>query len=339
MRQTHLTDSIRAEVGGAFASGAFTEGGVVVSTQGKRAITFYPDRAGGEDRVFDAASMTKVLSTWPLTVMALEAHKMSLLQPVGTLLAARGDEALPGADVTIAHLLTHTAALKQEGRLDKYSNLENLEVVILGEPLDGVPGVTVAYGNRSFMLLGRLLELVYDRPLSRLFDELVRPGFHLSTRSGFCLRAAPNLASPTVRVYSGERLVGIPHDKNAELLGGAAGHAGCFTNLADLAAFGEEVIRRYHVGGHRLSVEKLSFAPWYREGDAWRGLAWRIALPPSEGRTIAFHHGFTGGSIFLDLDSEVVVGILTNSVNVRERHPNLALMRSRVLTLLLENET
>lgn len=322
-----LTKNIHATVAAAYTAGAFTEGGVATSHKHHRQFSAFPHTLDLDERLYDTASLTKVLVTWPLVLTAIAHERLSLLQTVQSILLPHHIQPLPGGQLTIAHLLTHTAGLTQTTRLDRYPSLDALPQLILKEPLEHPPGHTVRYGNRAYILLGTILESVLGDSLPNLFTHHIRSQFGLSPTAGFTPHHPQTQIVPTRRSYNNQWVQGIPHDRNAELLGGAAGHSGCFLTLHDLLTFGETLLDRHH--NHPHPTEKLSFTPWYPEGSTWRGLTWRIATSPTT--TIAFHHGFTGTSLFLDLQHHTTTAILTNSVNTQERHPDLAHMRTTIL--------
>lgn len=278
---------------------------------------------------FDVASLTKVLSTWPLVVSCLEREELTLLTRMSHVFPRWSDA--PGAVLTVADLLTHSAGLKQETRLDKHMPFESIEELLLTEPLDRDPGVLTVYGNRAFILLGRVLEIVTGQPLGGLFDERVAKPFDLGG-AGFDVGTA-NVV-PTLRAYSGEVVTGVSHDRNAELLGGAAGHAGLFLGLDDAARLTQGWLAAWRESlGWRRWVE-LSTRPWFVEGSGRaRGLAW-YAASANDGSTVAFHHGFTGGSVFVDFERQVAIVVLTDSVNCGERHPALRGLRDRILAAM-----
>jgi CubicO group peptidase (beta-lactamase class C family) len=107
-------------------------------------------------------------------------------------------------------------------------------------------------------------------------------------------------------------------------MGGAAGHAGVFSTARDVAAFGQAWLDA--LLGRRGAVPPAVAAEFARR-DTTRGttraLGWDT---PSEegsslgtrlgrkGRTIG-HLGFTGTSLWIDAEREVVVALLTNRVN------------------------
>jgi CubicO group peptidase (beta-lactamase class C family) len=109
-------------------------------------------------------------------------------------------------------------------------------------------------------------------------------------------------------------------DENAWVLKGVAGHAGLFSNVTDLLRFAGEFL-----GGGGAKTKAGLFAPEtilrfaQRQGPegSSRALGWDT---PSENSTSGRHFsphsighlGFSGCSLWIDLDAEVAVVMLTN---------------------------
>ncbi|MFD7902966.1 serine hydrolase domain-containing protein [Kitasatospora sp. NPDC059747] len=188
----------------------------------------------GPDTLYDAASLTKVLATWPLIGLA---DGLTVDTPVRELLPDVPNGA-PGGRVTVGQILAHTSGLRADTRLDQYrGRTEPLAALICGEPLISEPGAGHRYINRGFILLGLALAHVHGRRLDELATDLWQSLGMTRTTYGPVGRS-PEVAPTEQRLAGGPRLWGIPHDDNATLLGGVAGHAGVFTTPADLATFG-----------------------------------------------------------------------------------------------------
>src|SRR5690606_25870185 len=115
--------------------------------------TVAPDGVGrpGPSTLYDVASLTKVVATWPLIGDAVSQGLLDLDAPV----SAYFPEARPGAGgaVTVREILTHTSGLMASTRLDRYiGETRDVAEAILAEPLAD-PG-THRYINRGFILLG-----------------------------------------------------------------------------------------------------------------------------------------------------------------------------------------
>ncbi|MCL3995323.1 serine hydrolase domain-containing protein [Streptomyces lavenduligriseus] len=308
--------------GGVIAHGAldgdpgFLTAGVVASECGAA--------RPGPDTVYDVASLTKVAATWPL----IGTTGIDLETPVHTFLPTVTAEA-PGGQVTVGQILAHTTGLRPDTRLDQYRNrTEDLAALICGEDLIACPGTGHRYINRGFILAGLLLAQVTGRRLDELAADLwTRLGMP-STGYGPIGRSS-RVAPTEQRLAGAPRLWGIPHDDNAALLGGVAGHAGVFATAADLATYATALL-----AGHRDGTElgrwlARSIVPQTAiEPGLDRGLAWILT---ADGR-VAYHHGFTGTSLYLSPATGRYLVICTNAVyHHQDNRTRLAPLRDLAL--------
>ncbi|MFB8171429.1 serine hydrolase domain-containing protein [Kitasatospora purpeofusca] len=279
----------------------------------------------GPDTLYDAASLTKVLATWPLIGTT---DGITPETPIRDLLPDMPDHA-PGANITVGQILAHTSGLRPETRLDQYrGRTEPLAELICNEPLIAEPGAGHRYINRGFILLGLALAHVHHRPLEQLAADLWHSLGMTRTTYGPVSRSA-DVAPTERRLPGGPRLWGIPHDDNATLLGGVAGHAGVFTTPADLATFAQRLLTAYASGYGLGAWLRTSMEPKAEiEPGLHRGLAWILA---DDGR-IAYHHGFTGASLYLAPDTGRYLAICTNAVyHHQDNRTRLAPLRSLAL--------
>ncbi|MBD0710770.1 peptidase S12 family protein [Streptomyces sp. CBMA291] len=285
------------------------------------------DARPGPETVYDVASLTKVLATWPLVGMALDGG-FTLDTPMWELLPMMGPDA-PGGRVTARHILSHTSGLRADTRLDRYRNRgESLAQLICDEDLIAEPGAGHRYINRGFILLGLALAHTNGRRLDDLATELWQALSMHATVYGPMTRS-PRVAPTEQRLPGGPRLWGIPHDDNAALLGGVAGHAGVFTTPADLAVFATALLASHKTGGRLGSWLSDSMRPVAEiEPGLDRGLAWILA---DSGR-VAYHHGFTGTSLYLAPETGRYLAICTNAVYHHQDHrARLAPLRALAL--------
>ncbi|MFG2622990.1 serine hydrolase domain-containing protein [Streptomyces sp. NPDC048507] len=314
----------------AVADGATPGGVIALGTLGEpprflkagRVADELGDTAPGPDTVYDIASLTKVVATWPLVCQAFDTEILVRSAPVRDFLPAIEGPASSG-DATIEQLLTHTAGLKASTRLDRYRGTETpLHELLCREGLEAEPG-THRYINRGYILLGLALAHAHRRPLDELgralWDDLGMSG----TTYGPVART-PQVAPTEQRIPGAPRIWGQAHDDNAALLGGVAGHAGVFSTARDLARYAEYLIdpaSRLH-GWLRTSM--LPFAPIETGLD--RGLSWIVA--PGG---VAYHHGFTGTSLYLNPAAGRYLAILTNAVYHGEARKKIAPLRALAL--------
>jgi CubicO group peptidase (beta-lactamase class C family) len=116
------------------------------------------------------------------------------------------------------------------------------------------------------------------------------------------------------------RLWGEVHDENAFAMDGISGHAGLFGSALNLAQFGQACL----VQDKRLNISPAFFEqalkPQAEDSSEKRGLGVMLNLPGKSSCGDGFgarsfgHTGYTGTSLWIDPDSEVVVACLTNAV-------------------------
>ncbi|GAA1960957.1 serine hydrolase domain-containing protein [Kitasatospora viridis] len=283
------------------------------------------DARPGPDTVYDVASLTKVLAGWPLVGTFL---RNDLDTPVSRLLPGIPAEA-PGGRVTVRQILAHTSGLRADTRLDQYRNrTEPLAELICGEDLIAEPGAGHRYINRGFILLGLALAHSRGRRLDELAAEFWQRLGMTNTTYGPVARSA-QVAPTEQRLPGAPRLWGMPHDDNAALLGGVAGHAGVFTTPADLAAFAAHLLSSHATSGPQGRWLTASMQPQAAiEPGLDRGLAWILA---DDGR-VAHHHGFTGTSLYLAPATGRYLAICTNAVyHHRDNRTRLAPLRALAL--------
>ncbi|MGY0462991.1 serine hydrolase domain-containing protein [Kitasatospora sp. cg17-2] len=290
------------------------------------------DARPGPDTVYDVASLTKVLATWPLVGTSLM-DGFTLDTPIRDLLTGIPAEA-PGGEVTARQILAHTSGLRADTRLDRYrGRTEPLAELICGEDLIAEPGAGHRYINRGFILLGLALAHYRCQRLDELAAELWQHLDLTSTTYGPVPRSA--LVAPTEqRLAGGPRLWGMPHDDNAALLGGVAGHAGVFTTPADLAAFATHLLSSHATDGPLGRWLAHSMQPQAEiEAGLDRGLAWILA---DESR-VAYHHGFTGTSLYLAPATGRYLAICTNAVyHHQDNRTRLAPLRTLALKAITD---
>jgi len=255
----------------------------------------------------------------------------------------RGKEA-----VTLRHLLTHSSGLKpwrafHELLLDRERKTGQR---LIGTPaarefvLDRIcrsalvhePGAAAVYGDLDFIVLGAVLEAAARRPLDELCRERIFAPLGLA-HTGFLRPPEGGGAPPdTVRrrfaateacPWRGRVVWGEVHDPNASAMGGVAGHAGLFGTADDLMRFAG-ILLDVHQGRSQALPGELLRSFFTRqhlpESSDW-ALGWDTPTPgaSSSGRYFSErsvgHLGFTGTSLWIDLERETVVVLLTNRIH------------------------
>ena len=267
---------------------------------------------------YDLASLTKPLVVGMLALRAMEAGRLCLWDRLGTFLDAPRDK----SDITIAQILTHTAGFSPGLHLWETSRTpEESAEAILRAPLASPPGARVRYCCAGFILLGQLLECLYGVELAALAaQEVFGP---LGMRGAGYLPQDGNIAATEMQ-DDGRCLQGVVHDENARFLGGAAGNAGVFANMDDLALFMQMLCRRGALpgGGSYLCPATVELAMRNHTPGMAQGRGLSFYLPAYDNgytgdlfpRSTVGHTGFTGCSFALDPESNLYVIFLTNRV-------------------------
>ena len=293
------------------------------------------------DTVFDLSSLTKPLATATAVMLLVRDGRIRLDDPVAAAVPEFGRG--PKAAVTFRHLLNHSSGLPawkpyyaEDGvargaaggspRRRCYRRVHDEELV-------AQPGRRALYSDLGFILLGEAVERLTGEALDRFchravfapmdlsgtfFVDLERPSGEPRTSSGHAIAATEECG------WRGKVLCGEVHDDNAYAMGGVAGHAGLFSSAPDVHRF------LAFLGRCRRGAEPGFLPPAvvreFLEADRvppgqTHVLGWDTPSPGDSAagrgfssRTVG-HLGFTGVSVWWDLDRDVHVVFLTNRVH------------------------
>jgi CubicO group peptidase (beta-lactamase class C family) len=266
------------------------------------------------DSLFDLASLTKLVTT--ATVLSLvKEGVLDLAMPFRELLpdfhGGRKD------DVTLRHVLTHTAGL--QWWLPLWQEARTLDEAVwraAQEPLAQDVG-RFKYSDLGYLMLTQALATVGELPFADLVRERVLGPVEAETCAYGPRPAGRCVATERDDGWRKKRLRGEVHDENAFALGGVAGHAGLFGTAADVAKIAR-VYRDGAVIGNELA--HLARTEHVREDNVRRGLGLALRAPRDAmvGRHFSEdaygHTGFTGTSLWIDPAIDLSVVILTNRV-------------------------
>ncbi|MBQ9264107.1 MAG: beta-lactamase family protein [Clostridia bacterium] len=274
------------------------------------------DRPVDEHTRFDMASLSKVLGTTMVALKAIEAGNLRLDDTVGQFFPqAPADK----KNITIFMLMTHTGGFNPSFRLDQLlTDPRDAVNCILHYPLDEHPGVRPIYSCMGYILLAKILEEKFGKPLKTMAKEQVFDPLGM-TETGYCPPSDAVCAATEVNAATGKPWIGVVHDENARFLQGNSGNAGVFMPLCDGVKFAQML----SCGGKGLLKEETLTAATrnYTPGqDAHRGLGFQIAGTPdcffsNQVPDHCFGHtGFTGTSLMVEPDTGFWVLLLTNRV-------------------------
>jgi len=273
--------------------------------------------------VYDLASLTKLLVTTVLVADDVAAGVIDLDEAPWSL--------WPG--ITVAHALRHDSGLPAHRpffdtlrRTREHGFLLGRragKALVVDEALrtlpEAAPGARTTYSDIGFIALGALLEARHATTLDALwsahplsaqttarFVDLEVEGFHAQTPA----------VAPTERCAWRKRIVqGQVHDDNAFCMGGVAGHAGLFTSLDDVVTIAQRLLRRLQRRDDVLARFARDRGP---RGE--RALGFDVVTPGgSTGDALSAstvgHLGFTGTSIWFDVERDCAFVLLSNTVH------------------------
>lgn len=172
-----VLDSLRAYLTGLVSDGfppsvslAIVDGeGAALEAVGGYACTYGKMVPAAPGTLYDLASLTKMVCTVTLSLLARQRGTLSLDDPVAKWLPEYPEKA-----TTVWHLLTHTSGLIDHRPFFKTSKgRPEIQTAVLAEAVGAKPGTEVLYSDLSYMLLGWVLEACFDQDLDAVFDSEV----------------------------------------------------------------------------------------------------------------------------------------------------------------------
>jgi CubicO group peptidase (beta-lactamase class C family) len=309
------------------------------------------------DTLFDLASLTKPLVTTPALMLLAQQSKLALDEPIGS-----HQRWLKGTDkeaITIRALLNHTAGLpayrpfyRDLQQVDSAGRKEALKQALAKVPLEAKPGQTV-YSDLGFILLGLLVEEITQQRLDAVAHQLVfaplgigckqEPRLFFSDASSPSATVLENVAATEICPWRNRLLEGVVHDENAFVMGGVAGHAGLFGDALGVFHLARAMADAYsgRQPGGWLRTETLQrFFRRDARGSRPLGFDSPSEADASCGRHFSDntvgHLGFTGTSLWMDLDQAVIVVLLTNRVHPSRRNERIRSFRPRLHDAVME---
>jgi SSS family transporter len=293
-----------------------------VKTYGQRQVEPTPEPMTA-DTVFDMASLTKPIATATSIMILVERGQVRLRNPVAEYIPEFAQNGK--AAITVEQLLTHQSGLIPDNPLADYEDgpVKAWERMLALKPRE-TPGTKFVYSDVNFMILGELIRRVTGstvdefaaanifRPLE-MNDTGYRPGELLRQRT-----------APTEK-RDGKMIRGDVHDPRAFLLGGVAGHAGLFSDAADLAKYCNAFLAGARPGdGSPIVMSRATLAEMLRPREIAgqrRALGWDVRSQFSSNRgelysSRAFGHGgFTGTAMWIDPELDLFVIFLSNRLH------------------------
>lgn len=304
--------------------------------------------------IFDLASLTKPIATTVAFMLLVKEKKLRLDDLVTRVIPMYG--VLGKNLTTFRHLLNHSSGLpawkaffeeiikgEKTGRVNFVASraAKNFvyELVHREKPLSA-PGSQCLYSDLGFMLLGEAIEVLTGNTLDRFCQERIfRPlrlratGFiDLTQLRTHRLQPVEEMIAPTENCpWRKKLLCGEVHDDNAYAMGGVAGHAGLFSSARDVHAFLVRMDQCFK-GKDDFLPQALVQEFFKRSDSSGNGnfaLGWDTPTPERSASGHLFsshsvgHLGFTGCSIWWDLEKNCHIILLTNRVHPSRKNEKI----------------
>ena len=311
------------------------------------------------ETLYDLASLTKVMATTVSVMKLYDEGRLDLTKTLGDYLPwTRGTNK---ESLSIMDVLTHQAGLK--AWIPFYR--ETVDTLSKNEPKYGIyarrkdstypirvaenlylrkdwvdtiysriltsevgPRGKYIYSDLDFIFMGKIVEAVTGKPL----DQYVQEAFYGPLRmksTGFRPRdrfPVLNIA-PTENEagFRQQQLQGDVHDPGAALFGGVAGHAGLFSDAADLAVLCQVFLNGGTFNGIKFfKPETIRLFSSY-QGESRRGIGFDKPekdnatrpepYPTLSASPLTFGHtGFTGTCLWIDPQVNLIYIFLSNRV-------------------------
>jgi CubicO group peptidase (beta-lactamase class C family) len=281
------------------------------------------------------------------------------LAPGGFVTVTETDEPVDAGQITFRQLLTHTSGLPAWRPLFQRASYEAARLLAVETAFAYPPGTRIVYSDIGLILIGMAIEHIAGLPLDQVVaTQITKPLGLVQTRylpidpqgpliPGTLLQqtglagAGTSIAPTEQCAWRGRRIVGEVHDENAAGLGGVSGHAGLFSTADDVAKFGQLFLD----GGRPLlragTVDEMARLQ-AKQGDTRRGIGFALWSPDPEASGNPFsqgafgHTGFTGTSLWMDAERQLVVALLTNEVYHGRTNRRIGQLRVAVHTAVVQ---
>lgn len=288
--------------------------------------------------IYDLASLTKPLVTGLLCARFF-ANNDDLSDKVSEFF--NGFDENGKEKITLKNLLTHTSGLRAWKPLYLGKKLWS---EVFEEKLEYSVNTKVVYSDLNFILLGFLLEEVYQDSLDRIFEKVVvetlglrntfyNPPKELQKRIAAsekgnefekqtCIEQGYEIPNPQSQ-FRNHIIWGEVHDGNCYFMNGVSGHAGLFSTAEETFRIAQQFLPNSTqiLKSETCELFRTNFTPDLNEA---RSIAFQLAATPESTASDALakdsfgHLGFTGTSLWIEPETERIFILLTNRTHARE---------------------
>lgn len=266
---------------------------------------------------FDIASMGKVLITSTLALQAISRGKLSLDNTISDFFKNAPDDK---RNITIKQLLTHTSGIIRHPITKQAAEKGNDGIAeeMLSHPLAYAPDTDYIYSCNGMILLGFILEKIYNKSLEEIYNENIAKPLELK-RTAFEIGLDEENAAVCYRCPRTQApYVGRFDDENVSIMGKTAGSGGQQSCIYDIQRFINAVLAKDELLYQKefFELAEQNYTPAFSEG---RGLGYLVVNEKYRQTGELFpvgsfgHCGHTGQCFFINREKNLYVIILTNA--------------------------
>jgi CubicO group peptidase (beta-lactamase class C family) len=319
------------------------------------------------DTIFDLASLTKPMATTVAIMLLVREKKLRIDDKLTRVIPMFG--VFGKSLTTFGQLLSHSSGLaawkpyyeeilksEKAGRINfvvsRAAKSYVLEQIHRDKPVSP-PGAQALYSDLGFMMLAEAVETISSSGLDRFCQERIFKPLGLRS-TGFVdltelrkrrLQPVEEMIAPTENCpWRKKILCGEVHDDNAYAMGGVCGHAGLFSSARDVHTFLVRMSQCLQGKDDFLpqGVVKEFLTRDRSVPNSTYALGWDTPSPVNSSSGTLFsprsvgHLGFTGCSMWWDLEKNSHVILLTNRVHPSRKNDKIRDFRPQVHDLIMK---
>jgi len=279
-----------------------------------------------KDHRYDLASLTKPLSTAMLASILLSNKTLDKKTKIGDIYSEYSISLNPAlSEITIQDLLDHSSGL--EAWFPVYKTVRSRSdayMFVRSRTPSYKKNEKHLYSDLGYIMLGEIIEVIFQKRLDYLFDHYISSPLNLRKLS-FVSTKTENEEKKDKFVSTGfsdirnKNLCGEVNDENAFVLEGVAGHAGLFGTIDQTSRLATHILNIIKDKEEHDHITKDTLLNMIKRSDnsEWAcGWHYPSQKNSSSGTLMSKNSigmtGFTGTSIWIDIDREIVITVLSN---------------------------
>jgi serine-type D-Ala-D-Ala carboxypeptidase len=325
--QTKIKEAIEEKIFSGIAIDVKKDGTNVYSIyEGKTLLESKKDLEAvdvNKNSIFDIASLTKPLCTALITGILIDQGLLSFETKIAEIFDDYSISYNKDLDsVNIQQLLNHSSGLEPWfGLYTLVNNRSDAYMLTRTRPICYKPGTRHVYSDLGYIMLGEIIEIVLQNKLNIIFDKFISSPLGLENIFFIPTEDKKNNYSFVSTGYSKNRdkeLLGEVNDENAYILNGVSGHAGLFSNADNVSSIAKNILETFKGKNQKTIISQNTLQKMLQKDDSEWCMGWHYPSKDNStaGKLMSQNSigmtGFTGTSLWIDLDRNIIISILAN---------------------------